>query len=103
MARETGQQGFRRAGTVQETELKICDLCGSLNLTTNRECFVCGWSGRFERSQEVVHTAVEIAIQRYGRLELEDLTDIQTYRAHPPGFVHRVREWLGRMWQWLSG
>ena len=103
MAKETGQQGFRRSGTFQEDELKICDLCGSLNLSSNRECFICGWSGRFERNQDVVHTAVEIAIQRYGRLELENLTDMQTYCAKPPRFASRVRAWIARMWQWLSG
>jgi hypothetical protein len=103
MARETGQQGFRRAGTYQENELKICDLCGSLNLSTNRECFICGWSGRFELNQEVVHTAVEIAIQLYGRLELENLTDIQTYCAKPQSLTVRIRAWVARVWQWLSG
>lgn len=103
MAKETGQQGFGRAGTVHEDELKICDLCGSLNLITNRECFICGWSGRFERSHDVVHTAVEIAIQRFGRLDLENLTDIQTYTAKSPNLAGRIRLWLGRMWQWLSG
>ena len=103
MAKETGQQGLRRTGTFHENELKICDLCGSLNLVTNNDCFVCGWTGRFERNQDVVHTAHEIAIQLHGRLELQDLTDIRTYRDNAPNLPARIFGWLGRLWQWLTG
>jgi hypothetical protein len=103
MARETGQLGFRRTGTFREDELKICDLCGSLNLASNSDCFICGWTGHFEQNRDIVHTAVEIVVQRHGRLELQYLTDIRTYREASPGIQTRFCGWLASMWRWLSG
>lgn len=84
MAREAGQEGQGRTTLIRESDLKICELCGWLNLETNPECFVCGWHGRFERDREVIHAAVELAIRRYGRLELQHLTDPNTYREPAP-------------------
>ena len=103
MAKETGQQGYRRTGTFQEDELKVCDLCSSLNLAANAECFVCGWNGHFERSHDVVRTAVIVAVQRHGSLELENLTDIRTYRETAPTLRSRLHAWLERVWRWVSG
>jgi len=103
MSKETGQQGFRRTGSFHENELKVCDLCSSLNLASNTECFVCGWNGHFESSYEVVRTAVIVAIQRHGPLELENLTDIHTYREVAPTLKSRLRGWLLNIWKWLSG
>ena len=43
--------------------------------------------------------AVELAVRRYGRLELQHLTDLRTYRkppASPP--LRRFGDWLRRMW-----
>jgi hypothetical protein len=98
-----GQHGFRRTGTFQEDELKVCDLCGSLNLASNTDCFVCGWRGHFERSHDAVRTAVEIAVQHYGRLELDNLTDIQTYREIRHNMQSRFWAWCTVVWRWLSG
>ncbi len=103
MSKETGQQGFRRTGTFQEDDLKVCDLCSSLNLATNGQCYTCGWHGRFERSHEVVHTAIEMAIQTHGRLELQDLTDIHAYAPGAPSFQARLWVFLNHAWRWLSG
>ena len=103
MAKETGQQGFWRTGVIHENDLKVCDLCGSLNLESNTECFVCGWHSYFEHGHDVVHAAVEMVISRHGRLELQHLTDIRTYRAVSPTLQWRFFGWLYRIWSWLSG
>ena len=96
MARETGQPGQGRAETFHETELKICELCGWLNLETNAECFVCGWHGRFEQEPDMVRAALELAVRRHGHLELQHLTDLLTYRRpEPPTFRTRCR----RLWR----
>ncbi len=102
MSKETGQESFRHSGAVHESELKVCDLCSSLNLECNEECFICGWNGHFERSYDVVHTAVMVAVQRYGQLELENLTDLRNYRRVTPSFGTRLRGWLDHLWKWLS-
>jgi hypothetical protein len=80
MPREAKQEGQGRTTLIRENDLKICELCGWLNLAANTECFVCGWHGRFERDREVVHAAVELAVRKYGRLELQHLTDPRLYR-----------------------
>src|ERR1700722_10250123 len=71
-----GQPGHGRAATFRESDLKICELCGWLNLDSNEECFVCGWHGRFERDPGVVHAALELVLRQHGRLELEYVTDV---------------------------
>lgn len=102
MSRETGQP--RRTEVFRESDLKICQLCGQLNLSTNDACFVCGWHGRFEQDSELIRAAMAIELRRYGRLELERLTDPSTYRAAAPA-THRFsfRVWIRRIWSWLSG
>lgn len=97
--RETGHQ---QAGPFHENNLKICDLCGALNLTNNAECFVCGWHGRFETKPEVIRVAIELAERRYGRLESHLVTNARvyrytravTFRSRVGGFFARVRNWL---------
>lgn len=104
MAREAGSQRQGRDSAFHESELKICELCGWLNLETNAECFVCGWHGRFVHDPDVVHAAMELAVRRYGRLELQHLTDSRLYRqAAPPTWRSRFRAFARRIWSWLRG
>ncbi len=103
-SREAGQPGQGHAVPFRESDLKICELCGWLNLASNTECFVCGWHGRFDRDAEAIHAAVEIALRRYGRLELQHFTDPRTYRpTRPPSLRRRCGDWLRRAWAWLRG
>src|SRR5687767_14847641 len=44
--------------------LKICDLCGALNLVSDTECVVCRWHGHFERRPEVARIALGLHRQR---------------------------------------
>lgn len=78
--RTAGQRDSRPVG---DGALKICDLCGALNLSANSECFSCGWRGRFERRSEIVRLAVELYQRRHGRLQLEELTDRRVF-VQPP-------------------
>lgn len=103
MAKQTGPQGFRRTGSFQEHELKVCDLCSSLNLASNSECFVCGWTGHFENSYDVVRTAMIVATQRNGPLDLEDLTDVHSYREVQPGTWRRLGAWFVGIWRLMTG
>jgi len=98
------EPGPREAGHIRESDLKICDLCGALNLEDNRECFVCGWRGRFERRREVIRMAMELFERRHGRLEIRWLTSGSLYRQ----IMARTRNGtlvrlLGRARHWLFG
>ena len=104
MSREAGPQGQGHVTAFRECELKICELCGWLNLESNTECFVCGWHGHFEQHPEMVRAAVELAVRRHGCLELQHLTDLRTYhQPAPPSLRTRLRHGIRRIWNWLRG
>ena len=104
MAKETGHPGQGRAVSFRETDLKICELCGWLNLESNQECFVCGWRGRFEQSPDMVRAALELATRKnQGPLGLEHLTDAHTYRPPRPRTLRsRWQAFTQRLWRWLK-
>jgi hypothetical protein len=60
----------REAPAYAPSDLKICDLCGALNLASNRECFVCRWHGNFDRRSEIVSNAMELLERKHGRIDL---------------------------------
>lgn len=98
------EAGYQEAGPFHESDLKICDLCGALNLAVNNECFVCGWHGRFEKRPEYVRIAMETLRLRHGRLELHWLTNIHTYRQTvAPSPLARLRRLFLRIHHWLFG
>lgn len=37
---------------------KVCPLCGTLNVSENCDCFVCGWGGRFDSSEATIQIAI---------------------------------------------
>lgn len=98
--RETGH----REDAFTESDLKICDLCGSLNLAENGECFVCSWHGRFETKCEVVRVAMDLLKRRHGEIKAEYLTDGLTCRI---ATARGLRGWLLRTFvrarHWLFG
>lgn len=88
----------------REVDLKICDLCGGLNLASNGECFVCGWRGRFETRPQLVRMAMELMIGRHGDLRPELLTDLRAFRrAASLGLLNRIRCLGRRVRHWLFG
>ncbi len=95
MAKPTGQFNPNFLSSVPENSLKLCDLCGHLNHETNTACFVCGWSGRFERSLETIRAAVDLTGRRYGRLEMHHVMDLNTSRPHilPSKFAPLISIW----------
>ncbi len=44
--------------------LKVCPLCGTLNVEEASECFVCWWAGEFERSSAVVDLKICELVER---------------------------------------
>ncbi len=56
--------------TVDTCDLKVCDLCGYLNLKANRECHTCGWRGKFRTDPKTTRAAAILATQEM------DITDV---------------------------
>ena len=98
------QSGPQEASAFTASDLKICDLCGALNLASNRECFICRWHGRFECRADVVNLAMELAEQKNGRLEAWQLSSAPFSWAGPRhGFLAGVTGVIQRIWAWLRG
>jgi hypothetical protein len=51
--------------------LKRCPLCDSVNSRQNRECAVCGWSGKFIHDRAQVAQALDDLIEKCPELEGE--------------------------------
>ncbi len=102
MSREAKQRGLILPDAISPTDLKICDLCGRLNLSTNQECFICGWRGHFTQDSDTVRACLDVAVRQNGRLELHHLTDPETYIPPTPQvFPGHFHSWLTRIWNWL--
>lgn len=98
------QIGHQEAGPFQANNLKICELCGALNLAKNKECFVCGWRGKFDRRVEVVQLAMEVMIRRHGRLELQMISSPSAlHAATSSSRFARFRSLCDRIMDWFFG
>lgn len=98
------EAGNRTDDVFQEQDLKVCELCGGLNLADNGECFLCGWRGQFERRPEVVRVAMDLARRHYGSLKAQFLTDPQTIRRTAVlGVRSRASRFFAAIHHWLFG
>lgn len=44
--------------------LKVCPLCGTLNVVESEECFVCSWTGTFDTSPALIDLKVTELVGR---------------------------------------
>ena len=98
--RETGQGPY---DLFQEADLKICDLCGALNLMQKRECLVCGWRGHFETRKEMIRTAIDVLRRQQGDVALEQLTESLTANREAGGIGGWLRKQFSKARYWLFG
>ena len=98
--RETeGQTG----DVFQASDLKICDLCGTLNLAANGVCVSCNWHGHFDSRSNVVALAMEMVRSREGAILLEQVADART-NLHPHlSLFAKLRRSLAQASSWLFG
>ena len=54
--------------------VKLCSLCGTLNLCDNAECWTCSWHGDFSRDEHMVALAWQRLETRYEEVRLEHIT-----------------------------
>ena len=65
----------RAAGNQVSLEnLKVCELCGTLNHHRNTECFTCGWRGRFSRDEATSRLAWLRLVDQYEEVRMEHVT-----------------------------
>lgn len=98
----TWRETVKHTSLIDEAlNLKICDLCGALNLVTDSECVVCRWHGHFESRQEVVRIALEFHVQRQmatGLRSYPDETVMPEVRLRSLG-ARIAAIWSGLQWR----
>lgn len=70
--------------------LKVCPVCGTLNVEDVQECFVCWWHGEFDA--DPLHVQVRLAELVSRCPELIGLLE------QPPRPLGRIVLWLRRLW-----
>lgn len=93
---------LRSAAPLTDKDLKVCELCGALNLEENAECFVCSWRGSFDRRPFVLQNARELLERSHGRLGRDLLTDRDARLPRPRGRRDSLG-WLKALRRWLFG
>lgn len=78
-------------------QFKVCTLCGALNVRENDECFVCRWSGEFDRDG----VAVRIKINEIVR-ECPELLDVVKQATRPSPW-NRLRSAWTRLRSQVTG
>lgn len=68
--------------------VKLCELCGTLNLETNKECWTCAWHGGFSHDPKTIALAWQRLETRYEGVRIEHVTG---RRARPVGDFGSVR------------
>lgn len=63
------------ATPISPRRLKLCELCHALNLETNRECFICGWRGRFDRDPLRIMASLELVEPGHAALPIHLFTN----------------------------
>ena len=88
--RQTGAK-VRRLAT---ENLKCCSLCGALNASNSRECFVCSWTGEFDRRPAIIHFAFEQLVDRCPELA-EAILELPSTRLP---ITQRFKNWVRDHW-----
>lgn len=93
--------------TVSPDQLKVCELCGSLNHVRNRECFMCGWHGQFSRNRAILRFAWLRLADQFEEVRVEHVTAknrllIEDYGMQSSaGAWRRLRGSIRASWQRL--
>ena len=59
---------------VSQKDVKLCELCGTLNLEHNKECWTCRWRGSFSRDERTVELAWQRLETQYEEVRMEHVT-----------------------------
>lgn len=94
--------------TISRKNVKLCDLCGTLNLETNNECWTCRWHGGFSRDAQTISLAWQRLELQYEEVRIEHVTARRTQvgdfgAARPASFPQRVAAAAASSWQRLLG
>ena len=94
-----------RTMEVSRSRVKLCELCGTLNLEDNKECWTCRWRGCFSYDQKTIALAWQRLETQYEEVRLEHLTPRRALvvddfgKTHPAQFPQQVAWTLAAFWR----
>ena len=59
---------------LSQNDVKLCDLCGTLNSNDNKECWTCRWHGGFSRDTQTIALAWQRLETQYEEVRAEHVT-----------------------------
>ena len=68
------QQESRQLAKISQKNVKLCGLCGTLNLASNKECWTCRWHGGFSRNEQTIALAWKRLETLYEEVRVEHVT-----------------------------
>ncbi|MBN8689961.1 MAG: hypothetical protein J0L72_04110 [Armatimonadetes bacterium] len=67
---------------MMKRRLKACPLCGTLNVRSTCECFICGWYGKFENDPKLIQAQLELVMDASPELfEILKKAPVQTSKS----------------------
>ena len=93
--------------TLSRENVKICGLCGTLNLEQNKECWTCRWHGDFSYNDQTIALAWQRLETQYEEVRVEHVTARRTFHigdfgaARPAAFPQRISASFAASWQRL--
>jgi len=97
----------RRLPAISRKNVKLCNLCGSLNLDANKECWTCRWHGGFSRDEQTIALAWQRLETQYEEVRIEHVTARHTFQvgdfgaARSASFPQRMAAAAAASWQRL--
>lgn len=93
------------ASAISQKNVKLCELCGTLNLLTNKECWTCRWRGSFSRHEQTIMLAWQRLESLYEEVRVEHVTARRSSSvgdfgaAHPAPWPKRLAAGAAAWWQ----
>ena len=93
--------------TLSRKNVKLCELCGTLNLEQNKECWTCRWQGGFSRDERTIALAWQRLELQFEEVRIEHVTVRRTFQigdfgaARPASFPQRLVAAAASSWQHL--
>jgi hypothetical protein len=90
---------------ISRKSVKLCELCGTLNLDANKECWTCRWHGGFKRDETTIALAWQRLENLYEDVRVEHLTAGRTFPVgdfgaiRPASFAQKIVPVLAARWQ----
>ncbi|MGI4792089.1 MAG: hypothetical protein ACRYFS_24975 [Janthinobacterium lividum] len=95
----------RHSTKVSQKNVKLCELCGTLNLESNKECWTCRWYGSFSRDEQVISLAWQRLETLFEEVRAEHVTARRSLSvgdfgaARPVSLRHRIFSNIAAWWQ----